>query len=135
MARRVAWVLAIGAALAAGADEDVSAPVHDLTNFVPSRIEYDSVGGIGEAWYYYEGRLWARWETDFPQAERNFAKRLTELTSIVAAGTPAQVKRSIAGTPSQEWVENNPGRYARLAAEHLAGLREITPDDATMPGP
>ena len=53
---------------------------------------------------------------------------------MLAAGTPAQVKRSIAGTPSQEWVENNPGRYARLAAEHLAGLREITPGDATMRG-
>ncbi len=53
---------------------------------------------------------------------------------MLAAGTPAQVKRSIAGTPSQEWVENNPGRYARLAAEHLAGLREITHTNATMKG-
>ncbi len=53
---------------------------------------------------------------------------------MLAAGTPAQVKRSIAGTPSQEWVENNPGRYARLAAEHLAGLREITHDSSTMKG-
>ena len=54
---------------------------------------------------------------------------------MLAAGTPAQVKRSIAGTPSQEWVENNPGRYARLAAEHLAGLREITRANARLPGP
>ena len=53
---------------------------------------------------------------------------------MLAAGTPAQVKRSIAGTPSQEWVENNPGRYARLAAEHLAGLREITHDSSTIGG-
>ena len=54
---------------------------------------------------------------------------------MLAAGTPAQVKRSIAGTPSQEWVENNPGRYARLAAEHLDGLREITRKNARLPGP
>ena len=50
---------------------------------------------------------------------------------MLAAGAPAQVKRSIAGTPSQEWVENNPGRYARLAAEHLAGLREIPHNNPT----
>ncbi|HCV00590.1 MAG TPA: gamma carbonic anhydrase family protein, partial [Dehalococcoidia bacterium] len=49
---------------------------------------------------------------------------------MLAAGTPAQVKRSIVGTPSQEWVENNPTRYARLAAEHLAGLKEIVHDNA-----
>ena len=51
---------------------------------------------------------------------------------MLAAGAPASVKRAIAGTPSQEWVEGNPGRYARLAAEHLAGLREIAREDATM---
>ncbi len=51
---------------------------------------------------------------------------------MLAAGAPAQVKRSIAGTPSEEWVENNPARYARLAAEHLAGLREIAREDARM---
>ena len=54
---------------------------------------------------------------------------------MLAAGTPAEVKRSIVGTPSQEWVENNPGRYERLAAEHLAGLREITHNNARLPGP
>ena len=53
---------------------------------------------------------------------------------MLAAGAPAQVKRSIAGTPSQEWVENNPGRYARLAAEHLAGLREIPHNNPTIEG-
>ena len=53
---------------------------------------------------------------------------------MLAAGTPAEVKRSIEGTASQEWVENNPGRYARLAAEHLDGLREITRENARMSG-
>jgi carbonic anhydrase/acetyltransferase-like protein (isoleucine patch superfamily) len=45
---------------------------------------------------------------------------------MLAAGTPAEVKRSILGTPSEEWVTGNPGRYARLAEMHDIGLREIT---------
>jgi carbonic anhydrase/acetyltransferase-like protein (isoleucine patch superfamily) len=43
---------------------------------------------------------------------------------MLAAGTPAEVKRPIAGTASEEWITGNPGRYARLAVEHLA-VREI----------
>ena len=50
----------------------------------------------------------------------------------MAAGTPAQVKRAIAGTPCRKLVENNPGRYARLSAEHLAGLREIAHSNARL---
>ncbi len=54
---------------------------------------------------------------------------------MLAAGAPAQVKRAITGTPSQEWVENNPARYARLAEEHRVGLREITREHARMSEP
>ena len=43
------------------------------------RIEYDSLGGWQEAFYEYEGRIWQRWETDFPQADENFLFRLAEL--------------------------------------------------------
>lgn len=53
---------------------------------------------------------------------------------VLAAGTPAQVKRPIAGSASEEWIENNPGRYARLAAEHRAGLRELGREELTWPG-
>lgn len=49
---------------------------------------------------------------------------------VLAAGTPAQVKRPIAGSASEEWVTGNPGRYARLAVEHALGIREITRDEA-----
>jgi len=49
---------------------------------------------------------------------------------MLAVGAPAVVKRSILGGPSEEWVTGNPGRYARLAREHQAGLREITRDEA-----
>ena len=50
---------------------------------------------------------------------------------MLAAGTPAVVKRSILGGPSEEWVTGNPGRYARLAVEHAEGVRELTRDEAT----
>ena len=36
------------------------------------------------------GRIWERWETDFPQAEHNFVKRLGELTGVVASREPAR---------------------------------------------
>ena len=49
---------------------------------------------------------------------------------VLAAGTPAQVKRPIAGSASEEWVTGNPGRYARLAVEHALGIREISRDEA-----
>ena len=34
---------------------------------------------------------------------------------MLAVGAPAVVKRSIIGSPSEEWVTGNPGRYAALA--------------------
>lgn len=56
------------------------APDLSKLNFV--RVIYDSEGGMGEAYYIYDGRLWARWETDFPEGDDNFAKRLAQLTRI-----------------------------------------------------
>lgn len=52
---------------------------------------------------------------------------------VLAAGTPAVVKRSIAGTASEEWVTGNPGRYANLAQLHAAGLRELAREDVPTP--
>ncbi len=52
---------------------------------------------------------------------------------VLAAGTPAVVKRAIAGTPSEEWITGNPGRYARLARDHAAGLRELNRDEIASP--
>jgi carbonic anhydrase/acetyltransferase-like protein (isoleucine patch superfamily) len=52
---------------------------------------------------------------------------------VLAAGTPAQVKRPITGTPSEEWVTGNPGRYANLAAMHRVGLRELDPSAVQPP--
>jgi hypothetical protein len=52
-------------------------PVPGSFQFV--RVEYSSLGGYQEAYYNYEGRLWQRWETDYPQADENFLFRLAEL--------------------------------------------------------
>lgn len=49
--------------------------------FTFARVEYDSIGGYGESYYFYDGRYWLRWETDYPQAERNFLHRFRELTT------------------------------------------------------
>ncbi len=54
---------------------------------------------------------------------------------VLAAGTPAAVKRPIAGSPSEEWITGNPGRYATLAREHAAAVREITRDEAATNPP
>ncbi|WP_067535977.1 gamma carbonic anhydrase family protein [Nocardia crassostreae] len=45
--------------------------------------------------------------------------------NVLAAGSPAQVKKEIAGTPAEMWVKINPGYYAELAQRHLKGITEI----------
>ena len=51
---------------------------------------------------------------------------------MLAVGAPAEIKRSILGSASEEWVTGNPGRYATLAKLHKAGVREITWEEATQ---
>ena len=52
---------------------------------------------------------------------------------MLAAGTPAVVKRAIAGTASEEWITGNPGRYSTLAAFHASGLRELSRESVASP--
>src|SRR5262245_50864565 len=63
-------------------------PAIDLSKFNYVRIEYDSEGGMGEAYYFYDGRMWQRWETDTPAAEENLMHRLSQLTRINVNRTP-----------------------------------------------
>jgi hypothetical protein len=63
----------------------------DLSRLNMARAIYDSEGGMGEAYYAYDGRVWARWETDFPEGDDNFSHRLTQLTRISV--TPKAVSR------------------------------------------
>ena len=41
---------------------------------------------------------------------------------VLAAGSPAVVKRAIEGTGAEFWVKANPGAYADLAQRHRAGI-------------
>ncbi len=54
----------------------------DVSRLNMVRVIYDSEGGMGEAYYAYDGRMWARWETDFPAGDDNFSHRLAQLTRI-----------------------------------------------------
>ncbi len=44
---------------------------------------------------------------------------------VLAAGVPAQVKREIAGTQAEFWVNMNPVYYPELAKRHIAGIRRV----------
>jgi hypothetical protein len=57
----------------------------DLSRLNMVRAIYDSEGGMGEAYYAYDGRVWARWETDFPEGDDNFSHRLSQITRISVA--------------------------------------------------
>ena len=48
---------------------------------------------------------------------------------MLAAGAPAEVKRSILGSPSEAWVTDNPAAYAQIAKMHIEGLREVRRDE------
>jgi carbonic anhydrase/acetyltransferase-like protein (isoleucine patch superfamily) len=44
---------------------------------------------------------------------------------VLAAGSPAVVKRPIAGTPAEFWVKANPDAYAELATRHREGIGRL----------
>ncbi len=44
---------------------------------------------------------------------------------VLAAGSPATVKRPIAGTPAEFWVTMNPPAYADLAKRHAVGITQV----------
>jgi carbonic anhydrase/acetyltransferase-like protein (isoleucine patch superfamily) len=46
---------------------------------------------------------------------------------VLAAGVPAQVKKPIAGTAAEAWVQLNPVYYPELARRHRAGITRIEP--------
>jgi hypothetical protein len=102
MTRRLAFGMASGAlallaSLIAGADVEMNIdrswtedarkpqPAVDLSLFTFTRGAYDSEGGFGDAFYSYDGRVWARWETDYPEGDENFTTRLAQLTRVHAA--------------------------------------------------
>lgn len=90
-------------------------------NFV--RAIYDSEGGMGEAYYAYDGRVWARWETDFPQGDDNLSLRLTQLTRISV--NPTAASRMLTAPDLGDFpmlYMSDPG-YMIVTAEEKTALR------------
>jgi hypothetical protein len=77
--------LGLGLAHPAAADDVPRASMAAGPEFAFARLRYDSSGSNGKAYYHYRGRIWERWETDYPEGDENFAHRLAELTSVVPA--------------------------------------------------
>jgi carbonic anhydrase/acetyltransferase-like protein (isoleucine patch superfamily) len=50
---------------------------------------------------------------------------------MLAAGSPAVVKRPVQGTGAQFWVDANPSAYTELAERHRLGVRFVDPDAGT----
>ena len=44
---------------------------------------------------------------------------------VLAAGSPAVVKKALEGTPAEFWVKMNPPAYAELAQRHRHGIEEV----------
>jgi carbonic anhydrase/acetyltransferase-like protein (isoleucine patch superfamily) len=44
---------------------------------------------------------------------------------VLAAGSPAVVKRDLAGTPAEMWVKMNPTYYPALAKRHREGITAL----------
>ena len=93
MSTRLALAAAIvSISLGAGASSNLitgdggrSGTPPDMSKLNLVRVIYDSEGGMGEAYYAYDGRVWARWETDFPEGDDNFGRRIEQLTRIPVA--------------------------------------------------
>jgi hypothetical protein len=95
----------------------------DLTVLNMARVEYDSFGGMGEAYYAFEGRVWARWETDYPQAESNFSRRLSQLSRVETKKTP--VRRRLTDPDIGDFpflFMSDPG-YMRFSKDETSALR------------
>jgi hypothetical protein len=115
--------LAAGAAGAQPASDVARRPSAELSHFQIARVVYDSIGGMGEAYYQFEGRLWERWETDYPQAEQNLGKRLNELTRIVSAREPAVRRLTDPDLGDFPLIFMSDVGYLRYTSEEAAALR------------
>ncbi|MCY4059340.1 MAG: DUF4159 domain-containing protein [Gammaproteobacteria bacterium] len=119
--------LVVGALILAGptvaqfADEDGITQTND--ELWLTRIRYDSVGGPREAYYHYDGRWWERWETDFPQAEQNFAKRLNELTAVTVSPVPLRRRLTDPDLGDSPLIFMSDVGYMQLSRPEIDALR------------
>jgi len=119
-------ILAIAALAVAGTglpgDGGRSGVRPDLSKLNMVRAIYNSEGGMGEAYYMYDSRFWARWETDFPEGDDNFSRRLATLTRINVA--PVAASRLLTAPDLGDFpllFMSDPG-YMVLSQEEIAAL-------------
>lgn len=98
--------------------------IESYADFTFVRVNYDSEGGWGEAYYDYDGRLWQRWETDYPEAEDNFLLRLGELTTCAANPRPVVRKLTDPDLCRFPMIYMSDVGWMRLTPEEKRGLRE-----------
>lgn len=130
MARRLVAAFVVLAGLChthAHADAPLPSPPGSHP-FVPgkftfARAEYDSVGGMGEAYYYYDGRFWYRWQTDYPEAETNFLYRIAELTTIEVNPVPISVKLTDEALFDHPFLYMCDVGWQTLSPQEIEGLR------------
>ncbi|HKE96476.1 MAG TPA: DUF4159 domain-containing protein, partial [Povalibacter sp.] len=94
----------------------------DMSKFNFARAIYNSEGGMGEAYYVYDGRFWARWETDFPEGDDNFSHRLGTLTRISVAQTAAARLLTAPDLGDYPLLYMSDPGYQVLSKDEIAGL-------------
>jgi Domain of unknown function (DUF4159) len=87
------------------------------------RAMYTSVGGDGEAYYYFEGRLWDRWETDFPEADGHFLTRMAELTTLQVNPRPLALSLSDVRLLKYPFLYMSDPGWQSLTEPEVKGLR------------
>ncbi len=105
-------------------DERKPQPSADLSYFTITRGVYDSEGGYGEAYYEYDGRVWARWQTDTPDAEANFGRRLKQLTRVNVNPHAAQRSFDAADLGDLPFLYTEDPGWMVLTKKEEAGLRK-----------
>jgi hypothetical protein len=92
--------------------------------FTFARVEYDSVGGYGESYYFYDGRYWLRWETDYPQADQNFLHRFRELTTTDPCMESVTLRLSDERIFEYPFLYMSDVGWMRLSTQEVGRLRE-----------
>ena len=87
------------------------------------RVEYDSEGGYGEAFYDFDGRRWMRWETDYPEAEENFLYRIDELTTIRVNFEPISLRLTDPKLRDYPFIYMCDVGWQQLTDEEVTSLR------------
>ncbi len=97
--------------------------IEEPGRFTFVRVAYDSAGGYGEAYYKFEGRFWHRWETDYPEAERNLLYRIEELSTIRVNPQPIHLRLTDETLTKYPFIYMCDVGWRYLSKEEAAALR------------